>query len=443
MKKLFNEDEEIMKGSDTDEIIKLLFESFLKKYEENFYDFNKTSINRDGLYIDSPQWLKNKKSTINPKNNYDKCFQYAVTLALSLNSIDNYPERISKIKPFINKNNWKDIDFPAMSKDWKKFESNNEIALNILYVLHNTKKINIAYKSKHNLTREKKVMLLMISNGNKWHYLTVKNLSGLLRGITSNHAGDFYCLNCFCAYSTKNKLEKHKKICENHDYCHVENSTKDNNIIKYNQGEKSIKMPFTIYADLECLLEKMDTCENDPNNSSTTKINKHIPSGYSIFTHCSFDKSKNKLNYYIGDDCMEKFCKDLREHSTKIINYEKKKMIPLTTKEEIYHNRQKLCYICKKEFDNNDNDKKQQKARDHCHYTGKYRDAAHNICNLRYKVPKEIPVVFHNGSTYDYHFIINELVKEFKGNFECLGENTEICITFSVPIKKKIENKDL
>ena len=116
-------------------------------------------------------------------------------------------------------------------------------------------------------------------------------------------------------------------------------------------------------------------------------------------------------------------------------------MISLTTKEEIYHNRQKICYICKKEFDNND--KKQQKVRDHCHYTGKYRGAAHNICNLRYKVPKEIPVVFHNGSTYDYHFIIKELVKEFDGNFECLGENTEKYITFSVPIKKKIENKDL
>ena len=138
---------------------------------------------------------------------------------------------------------------------------------------------------------------------------------------------------------------------------------------------------------------------------------------------------------------MKKFCKDLREHSTKIINYEKKKMIPLTTREEIYYNRQKVCYICKKEFDNNN--KKQQKVRDHCHYTGKYRGAAHNICNLRYKVPKEIPVVFHNGSTYDYHFIIKELVKKFKGSFECLGENTEKYITFSVPIKKKIENKDL
>ena len=281
----------------------------------------------------------------------------------------------------------------------------------------------------------------MITDGEKWHYLTVKNLSGLLRGITNNHAGDFYCLNCFCTYSTKNKFEAHKKICENQDYCHVEMPTKDNNIIKYNHGEKSMKLSFAIYADLECLLEKMSTCQNNPNKSSTTKINKHTPSGYSLFTHCSLDESKNKLNYYRGDDCMKKFCKDLREHATKIINYEKKQMIPLTTKEEIYRNKQKICYICKKEFNNND--KKQQKVRDHCHYTGKYRGAAHNICNLRYKVHKEIPVVYHNGSTCDYHFIIKELVKEFVGNFECLGENTGKYLTFSVPLKKKIKNKDI
>ena len=132
--------------------------------------------------------------------------------------------------------------------------------------------------------------------------------------------------------------------------------TKDNNIIKYNRGEKSIKIPFTIYADLECLLEKMSTCQNDPNESSTTKINKHTPSGYSIFTHCSFDESKNKLNYYRGDDCMDKFCKDLRDYSKKIINYEKKKIIPLTTEEKKDYADQNVCYICKKEFDNNDND---------------------------------------------------------------------------------------
>ena len=217
--------------------------------------------------------------------------------------------------------------------------------------------------------------------------------------------------------------------------------TKDNNTIKYNQGEKSMKLPFTIYADLECLLEKMSTCQNNSNESSTTKINKHSPSGYSQFTHCSFDNLKTKLNYYRGEDCMKKSGKDLGTHVTKIINYEKKKMISLTIKEEIYHNKQKICYICKKGF--NKNDKKQQKVRDHCHYTGKYRGAAHNICNLRYKVPKEIPIVFHNGSTYDYHFMIKELVKESDGNFECLGENTEKYITFSVPLKKKIKNKDI
>ena len=117
--------------------------------------------------------------------------------------------------------------------------------------------------------------------------MVVKNLLGLLRGITSSHKEDFYCLNCFRSYRTRNKLEVHKKICENHDYCNVEMSTKDNNIIKYNQGEKSIKLPFVVYADLECLLEKMSTCQNNPNESSTTEINKYTPSDihYLLIVH--------------------------------------------------------------------------------------------------------------------------------------------------------------
>ena len=89
---------------------------------------------------------------------------------------------------------------------------------------------------------------------------------------------------------------------------------------------------------------------------------------------------------------------------------------------------------------NNKEFKLKQKVRYHCHYTGKYRGAAHSICNLRYKIPKEISVVFHNGSTYDYHFIIKQLAREFKGYFHCLGENTEKYITFSVPIKKEHDN---
>ena len=117
-------------------------------------------------------------------------------------------------------------------------------------------------------------------------------------------------------------------------------------------------------------------------------------------------------------------------------------MIPLTKKEEKKHNRQNVYHICKKRFSTDDNNKKYHKVKDHCHYAGKCRGAAHDICNLRYKIPKEIPVVFHNGSTYDYHFIIRELTEEFKGESECLGENTEKHITFSVPIKKEITKKD-
>ena len=98
----------------------------------------------------------------------------------------------------------------------------------------------------------------------------------------------------------------------------------NNEMLKYNHGEKSMKVPFIIYADLESLLEKMSNCHNNL-KKSTTKINRHIPSGYSLFTHCSFDKTKNKLDYYGGKDCMKSFCIDSKKHATKIINYEKKK----------------------------------------------------------------------------------------------------------------------
>ena len=119
-------------------------------------------------------------------------------------------------------------------------------------------------------------------------------------------------------------------------------------------------------------------------------------------------------------------------------------MVLLTDKENKPYEKQKLCYICKKEFSTDENDKNAfklyHKVRDHCHYTGKFRGAAHSIWNLRYKTPKEIPIVFNNGSTYDYQFIINKLAEEFDGLLECLGETTEKYITFSVSISKELQN---
>ena len=184
--------EEIMSGSETEEIMEKLIKSLLQKYQDNlqnkmkgsdfifngvnylFYNLNRITISKGGSYIESPKWLKDKKCTINQKNTDNKCFQYATTLALNFNNIDKHHQRISKIKPFINNYNWNNINFPTAKKDWNKFELNNkDVALNILYVPFNTKKIEIAYKSKYNLIRDNQIVLLMISNGENWHYLAV------------------------------------------------------------------------------------------------------------------------------------------------------------------------------------------------------------------------------------------------------------------------------
>ena len=107
----------------------------------------------------------------------------------------------------------------------------------------------------------------------------------------------------------------------------------------------------------------------------------------------------------------------------------------LTEDEKESYENEELCHICHKEF-YIDNNKKMRKVRDHCHYTGKYRGAAYSKCNLNYKIVKEIPVLFHNGSVYDYHFTIKYLAREFKVHFECLGENTDKYISFTVPFTK-------
>ena len=305
-----------------------------------------------------------------------------------------------------------------------------------MYVPQDEKTIRHACKSKYNLTRQNQVILLMISDGEKWHYLTVSSLSALFRGITSKHKGDSYCLNCFHSYRTKEALEKHMKVCKDKDYCYIDMPEKGASL-KYHPVVKSMRDQFVIYADIESLLKKIDTCINDPSKSSTTKKNKHEICGYSLVTHCSFDENNNGIDYYRGKDCLKKFCQDLRKQAKSIVDYEKKEMIKLTQEEQYKHDCFLLiAFLCKKTFFE-DAKNNYIKVRDHCHYTGKYRGAAHKICNLMYNTSREIPVIFHNGSSYDYHFIIKRLEEEVEGDFECLGENKEKYITFSVPIKKE------
>ena len=199
-------------------------------------------------------WLGSKKEAI---INGDNNFQNALDDALNYQNIEKHPQRIPKLKPYVNKYNWEGIEFPAGPKDWKKFEQNNKtIALNISFIPHNTETIRVAYRSEYNHKRKKQVILLMITDGKKWHYLAVTNLSALLQGNSSNHEGDFYCLNCFSSYTIKNKVKEHEEICNNHDSCCIEMPKWVEKILKYNPGEKPLKAPFEIYLDLECLLKK-------------------------------------------------------------------------------------------------------------------------------------------------------------------------------------------
>ena len=133
----------------------------------------------------------------------------------------------------------------------------------------------------------------------------------------------------------------------------------DNNILKYNPGEQSLKVPFIIYADLECLLQKINTCQNNPDKSYTEKEATHRPSGYSLVTSCSFDKSKKERKCFRGENCMKIFCKDLKNKAMKNINYEKKEMIPLTNEEKETHKNKKNCYICEEEFCASKNNEKE------------------------------------------------------------------------------------
>ena len=155
---------------------------------------------------------------------------------------------------------------------------------------------------------------------------------------------------------------------------------------------------------------------------------------------------KKKINLITIQEkiVLKNYAKKILKSSNEIINYEEKEMISLTKKEKKSFKNQEKCYICEEKFCVDKDDKNytnRKKVKDHCHYTGKFRGAAHSKCNLNYKVPKDIPIIIHNAS-YDTHFIINQLAEEFKGELNCIGENMEKYITFSVPIKKEVINNN-
>ena len=202
-----------------------------------------------------------------------------------------------------------------------------------------------------------------------------------------------------------------------------------NPIVEYSKGQHQFKVPFIMYADFESILEPIQGVSNNPNQSSTRGVNMHKPSGWCLHSKFAYGNVEKPMTQYRGQDCIEKFCKKIISEAKRLYNsFPEKPMIPLTKEQLKEYKRATKCHICFKSF------KDKGKVRDHCHYSGLYRGAVHFACNLRYKIPSYIPVVFHNLAGYDAHLFIRELSK-YTEHMGVISKNVEDYISLSIKVE--------
>ena len=398
-------------------------------------------------YIDLPPELKNKKALINMQNTDNKCFLWSVLRGL--NPKDKKAGRIDKdLKSKENTLNMEGIEYPVSLKDIKRFEKQNpDISISVLGYSKD-EKIYPLRRSKHAMKNKRKynIILLLIKDGDNSHYCLVKNESALLSSQVNKHKGKLYfCLNCLNGFDTPEKLENHKKYCEEEESVKI-TMPPPNTFINFKNFVHSEKAPFAIYADFESVLKPLDNCNPDPNRSYTKKYNKHEAVSF-VYYIKSFNESvyKSKLRSYEREkeedpDTTETFIKWLEEDVKIIANLGNKPM-DITPEVEEQFKQASNCWICGNLLNLED------RVRDHCHFTGRYRGAAHNRCNLQYSKPNNISVFFHNLTGYDSHLFIKKLNKTM-GTIDCIPNNEENYISFSKTIKtgeyvnKKGETKD-
>ena len=392
-----------------------------------------------GSYIELPQELKNRKAIINMKNQDDKCFMWCVLRALNLKDRDN--ERIDDLKNKVDTLNMEGIQYPVSLRGIDRFKHlNPEISITVLGYNEEEKvyplKVSKYTGCDHN------IVLLLIKDGEKSHYCLVKNISALLSSqINNNDHKRYFCLNCFNSFKSPDSLDKHKEYCYNNE-CVKISMPPPNTFLRFKNFRYSEKAPFAIYADFESLIKPMDNCDPDPNRSYTKKCQKHEPISFCYYIECfnntlckeifNDDTKRKQLKSYIktkpeDPDAIDVFIKWLEDDVKFLANITQKKMV-FTKENEKQFNMASDCWICGEELGND-------RVRDHCHYTGCYRGAAHNSCNLKYRKPESVPVFFHNLTGYDSHLFIKKLgSSNKKETIECIPNNEEKYITFTKTI---------
>ena len=303
------------------------------------------------------------------KNQDEKCFMWCVLRAL--NPKDNHPERVDKdLKSKQDTLNMKGIKYPVSFRDIDHFESLNP---NILISVMGYNQDDRVYPLKISKYTgcEHDIILMLIKDGENSHYCLVKNMSALIYSQINRHKeARNICLNCLNSYNTKQALDKHKEYCYNNE-CVKTIMPEKGTFLRFKNFLHSEKVPFIVYADMESLIKNMDNCDPNPKNSYTKKYQKHEPISFSYYIKCFNDSVyEPRLSTYTGKDAMDVFIKWLEEDVKAIANIKPKEMI-FTEEDKKQFNKSWECWICKEPL-------KDDKVRDHCNYTGRYRGSAHN-----------------------------------------------------------------
>ena len=383
-------------------------------------------------YIPLPGKLAEKNAIINVQNENDnECFKWAVTSAVF--PAKEHGERLSKqMRKDSKKFDWTGIEFPVSEEFVDKFEKQNPYAINVFGYEKVVYPLRISKKKD-----EQVINLLLIANEETNHFCWIKNMSRLIYGDVSKHHGKrHFCYRCLNSFPSVKSLDKHTEYCQNNEEVKIEMPFLEN--IQFKNFYKKRRVPFVVYADFECFTEKIDTCQPEEGKSFTNQYQKHSPSGFSYLIKC-FDDNLfyPKLVHYTAkspdEDIPQLFVESLEKDIKEIYNRFKipKKMV-MTQKDKIDFRRATHCHICEEELKDTD-DENYRVVRDHCHLTGKFRGAAHNMCNLKFRLPKFYPVIFHNLSGYDSHLFIKNLGKS-EGKIDCIPNNEEKYISFTKEI---------